>query len=93
MKFKIETITHVKMTVDSSELIMMNKGGMHKIELPGNFFHFGSNNNQDDDEDEDYNEYPKFTRTSKIIISVQLDPSKKGMFDHCTDNKYQESKQ
>ncbi len=89
MKLKIETITHVKMNLDSSELIMFNKGGMHKIELPGNFFdNMGGYNDDKYDEDDTFIS----GNSSKIIISVQLDPSKKGMFDHCTDYKYDQLK-
>jgi len=33
MKLKREVTLQIKLTLDSSELVMFNKGGMHKIEL------------------------------------------------------------
>ena len=89
MKFNIETITHVKMTVDNSELIMMNKGGMQKIELPGDFFDKIDLHEYEREEED----RPAFRHSRKIILSIQLDPDRKSMFDHCTDYKFQETTQ
>jgi hypothetical protein len=78
MKYNIKKKIYLDMTLDSSELVMFNKGGKFKVEISSDILAAQIG----------YDDEGKLSRYVPVELSVQIDPAEKYRFNFVTDNKH-----